>query len=144
MDDKRPRPKRKAIPVRVKREVVERQKGVCPCGCGQAVSWKPKTGTKFDHRPPLRLRDVNEAWTDYIPPQHSADHIDAVCQEEHDRRTFRRGAGAATRSDSSEIARERKREKERAGEVKPKHKWPKGRKLQGRGFEKGSRPMRRR
>lgn len=135
------RPKRLAIPVGTKRDVCARQDGVCKCGCGMPVSERPKTGTKFDHRPPLRLRDVNAAGTDYIPPQHSADHIDAICREEHDRRTFRGGRGA--RADSSAIARERKAEKHRAGITKPKHKWAPGRQLQSRGFSKQKQPFRR-
>lgn len=104
---------------------------MCPCGCGQAVSEKPRTGTKFDHVPALRQRNVNAAWTDYDPPQHSAAHIDAICAAEHDRRTFK-GRGRAGRSDATENARERKREKERAGEEPRKSKWGPARKLQGR------------
>ena len=107
------------------------------------VSEKPKTGTKFDHRPPLRLRNISADGTDYDPPQHSADHIDAVCQAEHDRRTFK-GVGAQ-RSDAVNIARERRRERP----PKPKRKWksqgmgkrPPG---AGNGFPpRGSTPMRR-
>lgn len=90
------------------------------------VSEKPGTGTKFDHRPPLRLRAVNEAGTDYDPPQHSADHIDALCQAEHDRRTFK-GVGAQ-RSDAVNIARERRRDRP----PKPKRQW------KSRAFQKGS------
>lgn len=136
------RPPRRAIPVSVKRAVVARQKGICPCGCGQEVSERPRTNTVFDHVPPLRQRTVNAAGTDYEPPQHSAEHIDAVCRAESDVRTFR-GRGAAGRSDATENARERRREKERAGIGKPKSKWGSRPLKGGGGFPpKGSRPMR--
>lgn len=82
------------------------------------VSEKPRTGTKFDHRPPLRLRNVNADWTDYDPPQHSAEHIDAICETEHNRRTY--GTGATTAgTDTGYIKKERKRLKAE----KPKPKW---------------------
>lgn len=116
----RPRPKRQTIRIAVKREVVKRQGGVCPCGCGQAVSEKPKTNTHFDHRPPLRLRDVNRKRTDYVPPQQDPRYIDAICPTEHRRRTC--GTGATTAgTDIGNIKKERRREKRRAGaREKPK------------------------
>lgn len=127
----RPRPPRRAIPIRTKREVCARQGGVCPCGCGLRVSEKPRTGTKFDHRPALRLRDVNAEWTDYIPPQHSAEHIDAICAEEHQRRT--NGTGATTAgTDTGYIKKERKRSRA----PKPKRKWPKRKMKSGNRFPK--------
>ena len=147
------RPKRLAIPVGTKRDVCARQDGVCKCGCGMPVSERPKTGTKFDHRPPLRLRDVNAAGTDYIPPQHSADHIDAICREEHDRRTFK-GVGAQ-RSDAVNIARERRREKPPKPKRQVSNRMPNGPRWKsggmgkrppgaGNGFPpRGSTPMRR-
>lgn len=132
------RPRRRAIPVAIKRQVCARQKGLCRCGCGLKISEKPKTGTKFDHRPSLRMRNISADGKDYDPPQHSADHIDAICREEHDRRTY--GSGATTAfADAGAHKRERKRGKP----PKPKRpipqrarQWAKGRKLQGRGFQK--------
>jgi hypothetical protein len=114
------RPKRRTIPVAVKRAVCARQKWVCKCGCGMVVSEKPGTGTKFDHRPPLRLRDVLPDGSDYIPPQHSVEHLDAICNAEHHRRTH--GTGATTAgSDIGAIKKERRRAKKG---LKPKCKWP--------------------
>ncbi len=129
------RPKRKAIPRRVKLNVVLRQGGKCKCGCGERVSTLAHTGTKFDHRPPLALRNLNKAGTDYDPPQHSVDHLDAICETEHKRRTH--GTGATTAgTDFGLIKKERKRNKALAGVKKPKRAWPTGRKLQSRGFQK--------
>jgi hypothetical protein len=121
------RPKRRAIPVRSKRTVVDRQGGLCICGCGQAVSEKPMTGTHFDHEPALRLRDVNDDGTDYIPPQGHPDFIDARCRPSHKVKTSgaSRAAGTAG-TDIGKIKKERKRLK-RAG--RPKRKW------QSRGFD---------
>lgn len=125
------RPKRRAIPVGTKRAVCDRQGGVCKCGCGMPVSEKPSTGTKFDHRPPLRLRDISADGTDYVPHQHSADYIDAICAEEHQRRT--NGTGATTAgTDTGYIKKERKRNKPE----KLKRAWGPSRKLQSRGFDK--------
>lgn len=111
------RPKRINPPVGIKRAVCAQQGGVCKCGCGMPVSEKPKTGTKFDHRPPLRLRAINADGTDYDPPQHSVEHLDAICRAEHDRRTFK--GNGVQRSDAVNIARERRRGKP----PKPKRIW---------------------
>jgi hypothetical protein len=76
------RPKRKAIPDRVKRAVVERQRGLCTCGCGRRVEWrKHRKTTRFDHQPAIEFRAVNAAGTDYDPPQLDPDHIIARCVE---------------------------------------------------------------
>jgi hypothetical protein len=118
-----PRPPRKHIPLWVKKAVVERQGGLCLCGCGAAVSWKPKTETHFDHEPALRLRQINRRGTDYIPPQHSIPHLDARCPASHRVKTS--GSGATTAgTDAGKIKKERKRGKP----PKPKRRW-------------GSRPM---
>ena len=142
------RPARRGIPVRIKKAVCERQNGVCRCGCGMTVSHLPRTGTKFDHRPPIRLRNISADGADYVPHQHDTDYIDAICAEEHQRRT--NGTGATTAgTDTGYIKKERKREKAAAGAVRPKRKWssrsmgkrPPG---SGNGFPpRGSTPMRR-
>jgi 5-methylcytosine-specific restriction endonuclease McrA len=107
----KPRPKRRAIPMRVKRAVCERQLYLCRrCGI-VSVHWERQViPTNFDHEPALRLRKINRAGTDYIPPQHSVDHIDALCKFCHDKKT--RGSGATTAgTDVGKIAKERKRAK---------------------------------
>lgn len=128
---KQVRPKRRAIPKAVKVAVVNRQDGLCRCGCMQPVSAEPRTGTKFDHRPCLRLRNISEDGLDYDPHQHSERHIDAICREEHDRRTF--GTGATTAgTDTGAIKKERKRGRP----PKPKRRWAKGSKIPSRPFQK--------
>jgi hypothetical protein len=142
MMDDRPRPKRKNIPDRIKRIVVERQGGQCGCGCGRAVHWrKHRATTRFDHTPALFLRRVNAAGTDYDPAQLDPNWIVARCVESDERRRSGGKARATTAGrDTNVMARQRKRERP----PKPKRAWA-NRKLQGRsGFPpKGSRPMRR-
>lgn len=79
------RPKRKAIPDKVKLEVVLQQDGRCPF-CEERLG--PLTGLNFDHRPAIINRDVNEAGTDYVPPQLDPGHIQAVHVDCHKQRTF--------------------------------------------------------
>lgn len=99
------RPKRKAIPIRIKREVVARQSGLCACGCGADVVSRLcfegeipdiARGVNFDHRPPLGLRPVNAAGTDWEPPQHDPTYIEALATKAcHDERTYKGRSGAS-------------------------------------------------
>lgn len=126
------RPPRRAIPVRIKRQVCERQNFLCRGDCGRPVDPRPRRQTHFDHSPALRLRDISLDGRDYIPHQHSPEHIDALCPECHHAKT--RGTGATTAgSDIGKIKKERHREDRRAGIEKPKQK------IQSRGFQKGIR-----
>ena len=63
------RPKRKAIPTALKLQLLLEQDGRCGCGCGDKMD-AMREGIEYQHMPPLRARAVNEAGTDYIPPQH--------------------------------------------------------------------------
>lgn len=104
------RPKRKRIPVAVRKMVCSRQSWLCPCGCGQVVYYETKSNTEFDHEPALALRDVNEAGTDYVPPQLDPDYIVARCPDSHLIKTS--GSGATTAgTDIGKIKKQRKREK---------------------------------
>lgn len=117
------RPKRKAIPLRVKKSACLRQGLLCARCQREPIHWLPKRGTTFDHEPALRLRDMRRDGSDYIPPQHSAEHIDALCTACHLKKTH--GPGATTAgADTGKIKKERKREKERAGIERPKRKIP--------------------
>lgn len=79
------RPKRKAIPDKVKLEVVLQQDGKCPI-CKERLG--DLKGLNFDHRPAIINREVNEAGTDYIPPQLDPGHLQAVHADCHKSRTF--------------------------------------------------------
>lgn len=121
------RPKRKNIPDRIKRAVVERQMGFCTCGCMRKVEWKRhRKTTRFDHTPAIFLRVVNDDGTDYVPPQLDPDYIVARCLESDERRRSGGAARATTAGrEVNAVAKQRKREKAR----KPKRNW-------------GSRPLR--
>lgn len=114
---------------------------------------------RFDHRPPLQDRPYDTEACDFIPPQHSVDHIEAINTAEHDARTFgthgRTDRGDAdrrkrVRSLANKTEDERERAAAKAGQTyerradippptkksrKPKAKirsqsnWPKGRKI---------------
>lgn len=130
------RPKRRYIPKAVRLIVFRRQRGVCACGCKRPVWFG--MDIHLDHEPALRLREVNAEGTDYIPPQLSPDHIDAVCPAYHHWKTH--GGGATTAgSDIGKI----KKERRRARAPKRKRPFPKGRKMQSAGFRKGHRSLRR-
>lgn len=86
------RPKRKAIPVAVKCEVVRRQRAHCQ-ECKKPL-W-PSDPTEYDHRPSLILRPINPDGTDYLPPQNDPDHIEALHASCHQQRTTGRRPGAS-------------------------------------------------
>lgn len=83
------RPKRKAIPDKVKLEAVlrsvERNQGRCP-HCKERLG--DLTGLNFDHRPALINRDVNAAGTDYVPAQLDPEFIEPMHIDCHKVRTF--------------------------------------------------------
>lgn len=136
-DEAAPRPARLHIPVAVLRDAARRQGGFCLCGC-RTPCWVDAKQTKslveWDHDPALRRRDVNEAGTDYIPPQLDPAYIVGRCEASHLVKTS--GSGATTAgTDIGAIKKERKRQKAMAGATKKKQKWGKGRKLCNRKFE---------
>lgn len=95
------RPKRKAIPDKIKLEVVLRQDGRCT-HCGERLG--PLTGLNFDHRPAIINRDVNEAGTDYVPPQLDPEFIEAIHEVPcHDERTAGRGGERRITTAGSDI-----------------------------------------
>src|SRR5262249_10363860 len=110
MSDLIPRPKRKKyIPKPVRGAVLDRQNHKCACGCNEPVG--PGHPTRWDHRPPLRIRHINDAGTDYIPAQLDSDYIDALTPKCHDLRTYGGGARSTTKgTDANEIAKARRYE----------------------------------
>lgn len=95
------RPKRKAIPDRIKLESVLAQDGLC-AHCKQRLG--RLADIEFDHRPALVNRDVNDAGTDYVPAQLDPGFIQAVhavpCHRE---RTIGRGGEKRTTVAGSDI-----------------------------------------
>lgn len=95
------RPKRKAIPDRIKLEAVLAQDGLC-AHCKQRLG--RLADIEFDHRPALVNRDVNEAGTDYVPPQLDPEFIQAVHEVPcHRERTIGRGGEKRTTVAGSDI-----------------------------------------
>lgn len=147
------RPKRKAIPDKVKLEVVLRQEGRCPA-CGERLGLL--SGLNFDHRPAIINRPVNEDGTDYVPPQLDPEHIEAIhIKPCHDVRTNGPGGEKriTTAGSDKHIARKNDRLQEAQAEFRERllakgeprdppersekrSLFPPGRKLQSRGFEK--------
>lgn len=125
------RPKRKAILVSVKIEVIRRQRSNCT-ECKLPL-W-PSDPTEYDHRPSLILRPVNAAGTDYVPPQNDPDHIEALHASCHQKRTTGRKPGATHTATTlgSDIHLKTKFAR-LEGRTKPKRKAP----IKSRGFAKG-------
>ena len=134
------RPKRKNIPPKVRVAVMQRQNGHC-AECRTIFTVDDKI--EYDHRPALVLRSINVEKTDYHPPQNDPLFIEALHKLCHLKRTVGRIPGAEKTitvkgSDAWLAAKFRKLE----GKNKPKRKrhitapkgFPKGRKMQSRGF----------
>ncbi len=134
-------PIRKTIPVRVKRLVRERQGDRCGCRdkCGAKLPPDGKGLVEYQHWPALKTRPVNDDGTDWIPTQHDPKYIFAELKACH-RRETNKGRSGATRmgSDRHSI----NKVKWIRGEFKgrPKTKWPKGRKIAPRPFQKRIKP----
>ena len=142
-------PKRRAPPARVKKAVRERQKGKCGCRarCGAVLPPDGKGLVQYQHDPALGIRPVNEAGTDWIPPQHDPDHLFAELVACHLRET-NEGRSGATSIGSDRHAIDKVKRAERPPKPK-RHVWrstgmgkrPPG---AGNGFPpRGSTPMRR-
>lgn len=145
--DERPRPRRKAIPDRLKLEVTLKQGGRCKA-CGEKLH--ELADTQFDHRPALVNRNVNAEGSDYIPPQLDPEHIQALHVDCHRVRTSGRPATTAGSDihirDKTKALQEQQAEFRRnlhakgSGEPPPaakkaKGRWPK-RKMESRPFPK--------
>lgn len=131
------RPKRKVIPKRIKAAVRAIQTGLCGCRkrCGAQLPPDGNGLVEYQHEPALALREVNSTGTDYVPPQHDPKYIFAELKACHRAETNKGRSGATTvGSDRHAI----NKAKWIRGEFKgrPKTKWAKGRRLQGRPFQK--------
>lgn len=85
------RPKRKAIPKKVRLTVLARTLNCC-AACGHGFRRDSKI--EFDHRPAIIMRAVNVEGTDYHPPQNDPAHIEPLHKSCHLQRTVGRKADA--------------------------------------------------
>ena len=77
---------RKAIPTRVKLDVVIRQEGKCAITGAKLGTLKE---TQFDHDPALHEREYVAAIDDTIPPANDPAHIRAVLKKAHKEKSAR-------------------------------------------------------
>jgi hypothetical protein len=135
------RPKRKPVPLRVQLEAAKRQLA------HQMADDLVTCELQLDHDPALGLRPVNEAGTDYDPPQHDPRYLVWRTKADHlYKTTGRKGESKLSISgdgDVSRIAKAVRIEKKRVipitpdadtlyDRTKPKRPWPQGRKIQSR------------
>ena len=125
---KRPRP---YIPLKVRLRVAERMVGFEPCNEVPAdVRLRTILFMLFqngryhlDHDPPLRVRAFNPRTGKYKPGANDHRYLVYRTELEHRLKTYVRGEHGQY-SDTILIARERKREKKKAGKLRKYH-WPK-------------------
>lgn len=127
-------PKRREPPLSVKLEVALRALGLTEA----QINWS--------HEPALGLRAINEAGTDYEPPQHDPGYLFIRLRPDHAHITFKdNGTG---RSDITTIAKVKRLTKEQEDFRRKVLSRPCGQKrertskIRSRGFRKQSRPMR--
>lgn len=145
------RPKRKAIPLRVKLDAALIALGLDP------------KATEFDHDPALGLRPVNADGDDFDPPQLDPRHIVPRGCADHRTKTTGTPPGqkvvTVANGDQHKIAKAKRLEDDRIrrpikgfkpddplptnvlsvfgdAERATRSQWPKGRKIQSRGFQK--------
>lgn len=124
-----PRPRRKAIPLSVKRTVMARQHDRC-VDCGEPLD----DTTEFDHRPALWARPVNASGTDYEPAQNDPAFIEGLHGPCHLKRTTGRLPGAErTITTKGSDAHLKAKFNRLEGRTKPRHK----KKIPSRPFPKG-------
>lgn len=129
-------PPRKAIPLGVKLSVALRALGL------------KETGIDWSHEPALQLRAINEAGTDYDPPQHDPNFLFIRKRAEHDHITFKdngtgRGDLTAIAHVKRVVRKEREHQERRTAKqtgAEPARQRPK-QKIRSRGFDKGHRPL---
>ena len=88
---KKERLHRPHMPIRVKRRVKRRQKGICACGCGEPLGQDGER-IHYDHTPALGLRAYSRPTRTYTPDANDPAYIDALREPCH--RTKTNGSGA--------------------------------------------------
>lgn len=129
-------PKRRAPTKAVKTAVRKKQSGLCGCRkrCGTVLPPDGKGLVQYQHEPALELRLVEDDDSDWIPPQHSVQHLFAELKACHQLETTGGRSGATSLgSDRHNIDKTRRL---RGGGKKRR-----GPKLQGAGFQKGHRKI---
>lgn len=149
---KRPRP---YIPLSVRVQVVDRQLaeryGSLGTNLSASLSRRIATGLDFldiehpqlDHDPALILREFNPHTGKYTPDANDPDHLIYREKGNHDEKTFGRKEGAertVTTKGSDIWLKSKFNRLEGRTKKRPKKAWPKGQKLQSRGFAKRRKP----
>lgn len=111
--------KRKTLTVKQKAQVIERQHGLCGCGCSAELTGR----VEFDHRIARGLGGKQRP-EDY----------DAVLKSCHDAKTHGKTGDIAMVAKAKRIER-REVEGPKPPQIKSRNEWPKGRKIQSRGFD---------
>lgn len=133
-----PKPRRRHRPVAVERAVLRRQDGRCGCGrCQEPLG----NDIQFNHDPPLALRVFDAKTGLYTPDENDPDHLFAEIASHHREGTSHpRGPHTSIDSDQHAIGKARRIRAKNLGTVEKgvvrKSNWPKGRKMQGRPFQK--------
>lgn len=103
------RPKRLAVPARVKRNVLLRQEYKCACVARHDLEYdrsrtRGRWVVQFDHSPPIALREVSADGTDTVPPMNDPDYIFAMSPDCHQSKTSHpRGRHTSLDSDQHAI-----------------------------------------
>src|ERR1700744_1406565 len=118
-------PKRKAIPVRIKRFIRSRQDGKCGCRdrCGENLPPDGKGLVQYQHDPALQTRPVLPDGTDWDPPQHDPDYLFAELKACHARETNEGRSGATTLGSDKHAIAKIKRIRGETGQRTRKPKW---------------------
>lgn len=127
-----PKRRRKHRSVAVEREIRKRQNNTCACGRCEKESLEGAK-VQYNHKPPLALREFDEKADDYIPAENDPDYLFAEIAAHHRIGTHHPlGPHTTLNSDLHAI----NKVKHLKNPKRSKHRWPKGRKLQGRPFQK--------
>lgn len=134
-----PKRRRKHRPVALERLIIDRQYGLC--ACGRCDGDQLRLAIQFNHKPPLALREFDAKADDYIPAENNPDYLFAEIAEHHRIGTSHPlGRHTTLNSDIHAITKTRHlrnaHKKKRKPWAKGPSRWPKGRKIQSRPFQK--------
>lgn len=78
---------RKDIPRWLKEDKHRKAKGLCECGCGKVCASIKGKDARFNHNPPLALRQINDDETDTIPASNDPHYIEMLTPDCDDKQT---------------------------------------------------------